>query len=168
MDWWCYTQHCSHFIQILHGLYMMVGIPLAYYCDLLFQRPRQDGVCCHYMCCYETLWHSSAMLVVMWTCAHAYHEICCIVWLPFRWPCTWPSWFSSGIWRHWDPGHTCKLLWFKWVCLVSLSPSTPEDCISVRGQMFEWSVYSNVSQHSNTFCLFRITIIICIVYIHLV
>ena len=60
----------------------MVGIPLPH--DLFIQRPGVDGVCCYYMCYFETLWHSGAMLVVMCDCAHAYHEICCVVWLPFR------------------------------------------------------------------------------------
>jgi len=130
----------------------IVGIPFTDHCALFIQRRRVDGVCFYYMYYFDT--HSGAMLVAMWACAHAYHDICCIVWLPFRWPCARPTQFSFRVRRHWDPGHTCKSPLF---CVRLIKVLSISRLLLVLGLTVKYfCTYVNVNKHSNMFLPIRI------------
>ena len=51
-----------------------------------------------------------------------------IMCFPFRWPCTWPTLFSSAFRGCWDPGHICKSPGYvRWVI--------SSNCITLRTSM---------------------------------
>ena len=115
-----HTTHCSHLIHIL-GYGEILDIPFTDHCER--SSEGQEWIVYAVIACIIFKHYCTCTLVPCWWWCEPVHmpimtSICCIVWLPFRWPCAWPTLFSFGIRRHCNPDYTCKSPLF---CVGALS-----------------------------------------------